>query len=41
VHEIIQAWFVDRNLAASQRCDFCLIIVNADHAVAEIGETGS
>ena len=40
-HEIFEARFVDRDLAAPKRPDPRRVLVHAGHVMTEIGETGS
>ena len=40
-HQGVQAGFIDRNAAVLQARDLGLVLVDAHHAVAEVGETGA
>ncbi len=40
-NKLAQPGLEDRNLAAVERCDLGGILVDADHVMAEIGETGA
>jgi hypothetical protein len=39
LHDLLQAWLEDRNLAAQQEIDLALIEINTQHIVAHFGKT--